>query len=59
MIPDGNANDLCSQALSLTSEILAFSLRSPHLGYIERERIYADYESKYLDLLVAFRHREG
>ena len=58
MSPEINADDIASQAMSLLLELLAFSMRSPHLGPYEREVIYSAYEAEYFALLSAFRHRD-
>lgn len=55
--------DTTAQLLSLASELLSLTRKSPHLGYIERDSIISQYEEEYFRLsrLVneAFRHRNS
>ena len=57
------SEDITAQLLSLASELLSLTRKSPHLGYIERDSIISQYEEEYFRLsrLVneAFRHRNS
>jgi len=62
MSPASN-NDIMTQLLSLASELLSLTRKSPHLGYIERDSIISKYEEEYSRLSrladEAFRHRQS
>jgi hypothetical protein len=42
--------DITTRLLSLTSDVISFARRSPHLGYIERDSIICGYEEEYFRL---------
>jgi hypothetical protein len=62
MSPASN-DDIMTQLLSLASELLSLTRKSPHLGYIERDSIISKYEEEYFRLSrladEAFRHRQS
>lgn len=39
-----------TQLLSLASELLSLTRKSPHLGYIERDSVISQYEEEYFRL---------
>ena len=55
MSPDLPAELLVRELIDLTKAVLDFSMRSPHLGFIERERIHGKLEKRYLEIAHAMK----